>query len=155
MCHCWHVYVCIYTYAYQVPLFSLPKYRTHLCLSASCSLEQTVLVTWEWRSPLCESGEILAVRFTATHILFLRTWDLAVSTAPEDWGECRAFRPGHWFCSPHILLVMNLVPRIERRSWRVHWIPGGLLAALSSGLLPELLDLFVVHAKDAPGIETF
>lgn len=37
----------------------------------------------------------------------------------------------------------------------MHWIPGGLLAALSSGLLPELLDLFVEHAKDAPGIEIF
>lgn len=37
----------------------------------------------------------------------------------------------------------------------MHWIPGGLLAALSSGLLPELLDLLMVHAKDALRIEIF
>lgn len=37
----------------------------------------------------------------------------------------------------------------------MHLIPGGLVATLSSGLLPELLDLFMVHTKDAHRIEIF
>lgn len=99
-CVCIYIHICI-----SSPLVFFAKVQDSPLLvcflffrtNSSCDLRVKKPLVRIWGNPGCQ--------VYCHHILFLRTWDLAVSTAPEDWGECRAFRPGHWFCSPHILLV--------------------------------------------------